>query len=131
ARFLEARERAELRAKFAGVIDAVAIALERDLGGPQSRLRAASALGSIGSITLHQTPIARQRALEVLTEAAVGVASVDPAAATPRAAGVHLPTQPEPASRRAEILRAAIPLFARNGYHQVSLGQIAGEVGLG
>lgn len=130
ARFLDVEERRELRAKFATLVDAVTRALERDLGGPRARLRASAALGAIGSITLHHTPIARQRALELLVDAALGAASVDPTGAPRTASVVHLPIRPEPVSRRGEILAAAIPLFAEHGFRNVSMGQIAGAVGL-
>ncbi|WP_122817418.1 TetR/AcrR family transcriptional regulator [Nocardioides pantholopis] len=130
ARFLDVEDRRELRAKFTAVVDSVTAALERDLGGTQTRLRASAALGAIGSITLHHTQIARQRAVELLVDAALRAARVDPAAAPRTASAVHLPVRPEPASRRGEILQAAIPLFADHGFRNVSMGQIAGAVGL-
>lgn len=131
ARYLEAEDRRELRAKFGAVVTAVAVALERDLGGVDTRLRASAALGAIGSITQHRTPIARQRAVDLLVGAALGVAAVDCAEAVRTASRVRLPVRAEPVSRRAEILRAAIPLFAQHGFHHVSMGQIAREVGIG
>lgn len=131
ARYLEAEDRRELRAKFGSVVTAVADALERDLGGADARLRASAALGAIGSITQHRTPIARQRAVDLLVGAALGVAAVDSAEAARTASHVRLPVRAEPVSRRAEILRAAIPLFAQHGFHHVSMGQIASAVGLG
>lgn len=130
SRYLEPGERRELRAKFASVVDSVAAVLERDRGGPQADLRAAAALGAIGSITLHHTPISRRRAREVLVDAALGATAVDLAAVPRTASAVHLPDPAEGADRRSEILRAAVPLFAEHGYHQVSIGQIAAEVGL-
>ncbi|WP_127481092.1 TetR/AcrR family transcriptional regulator [Nocardioides pantholopis] len=130
ARFLDVEDRRELRAKFTAVVDSVTAALERDLGGTRTRLRASAALGAIGSITLHHTQIARQRAVELLVDAALRAARVDPAAAPRTASAVHLPVRPEPASRRGEILQAAIPLFADHGFRNVSMGQIAGAVGL-
>ncbi|MET0526634.1 MAG: TetR/AcrR family transcriptional regulator [Nocardioides sp.] len=130
ARYLDVDERRELRAKFASVVDSTTQALERDLGGAHARLRASAALGAIGSITLHHTPIARQRAVELLVEAAVGASAVDPSGAPRTASLVHLPSLPDPVSRRAEILQAAIPLFAEHGFRNVSTGQIAGAVGL-
>ncbi|WP_181311165.1 TetR/AcrR family transcriptional regulator [Nocardioides campestrisoli] len=130
ARYLEAEDRGELRGKFAAVVDGVTDAVERELGGTQPRLRAAAALGAIGSITLHRTPIARQRAEDLLVAAALGVAEAEPGAAPASGSLVHLPSRPEPASRRAEILQAAIPLFAERGFPQVSMGQIARAVGL-
>ncbi len=85
-------------------------------------LRAAAALGVIGSITMHHTSIAPRRAEDLL------VASALRAAGTARA--VDLPPQPVPRTRRAEILAAAIPLFAREGFANVTNGQIAEVVGL-
>jgi AcrR family transcriptional regulator len=43
---------------------------------------------------------------------------------------VELPAQPVPRTRRAQILAAAIPLFARDGFATVTNGQIAQAVGL-
>lgn len=131
ARFLEPDERRELRAKFAAVVDAVSAALVRDLGGSEARLRASAALGAIGSVTTHRTPIAKARAVELLVGSAMGVASVDPAVVARTASAVDLPGRLDPVSRRAEILQAAIPLFAEHGYRNVSMGQIASAVGLG
>lgn len=131
ARFLEPAERHELRAKFVRVVDATTYALERDLGGTQGRLRASGALGAIGSVTTHRTPIARQRAIDLLAASAAGTARVDLAAVPPTASAVALPVRPHPVSRRAEILQAALPLFAQHGFRNVSMGQIASALGLG
>lgn len=131
ARFLEPDERHELRAKFATLVDAVSHAVERDLGGAGARLRASAALGAIGSVTTHRTPIAKARAVESLVGSAMGVASVDPSVVAPTASVVHLPIRLDPVSRRAEILQAAIPLFAEHGFRNVGMGQIANAVGLG
>lgn len=130
ARFLDAEERRELRGKFASVVDAVTAALERDLGGAEGRLRASAALGAIGSITLHRTRIARQRAVELLAHAALGAAVVTPETAPRSASMVRLSPLPAPVTRRGEILEAAIPLFARHGFRNVSTGRIASAVGL-
>jgi AcrR family transcriptional regulator len=43
---------------------------------------------------------------------------------------VELPAQPTPRTRRGEILAAAIPLFARDGFANVTNGQIAEHAGL-
>ncbi|QCX27394.1 TetR/AcrR family transcriptional regulator [Nocardioides jishulii] len=131
ARFLEPEERRELRAKFTVVVDATAEALEREFGGGRTRLRAAASLGAVGSITAHRTPIARQRAEDLLVAAGLGVAAVDLDDVAPTASRVRLPARAAAVSRRAEILRAAILLFARSGFHHVSMGQIAAAVGVG
>lgn len=131
ARYLEVEERHDLRAKFATVVSNVAAQVGRELGGTDPGVRASAALGAIGSITMHRTPIARQRALDLLTGTAVGVASVEVVPAPPTASVVRLPVRPDLVSRRAEILGAAIPLFAQRGFHNVSMGEIASLVGLG
>lgn len=131
ARYLEAPERRELRAKFDHVVASTGAAVTRDLDGTRVGLRAAAALGAIGSISLHRTPLARQRLLDLLVEAAVGVASVDPGGVTSSVATVQSVVRMEPVSRRAEILQAAIPLFAQRGFHNVSMGEIAKAVGSG
>ena len=131
ARYLGAEERHELRAKFGTLVDRVAALVERELGGGEARLRASAALGSVGSITMHRTPIARQRAVDLLADAACATARVDPVAAPATASAVRLPVRPDLVSRRAEILQAAIPLFAQRGFHNVSMGEIASLVGLG
>lgn len=130
SRFLDVQERRALRAKFAAVVEAVATSIQRELGGEQASLRASAALGAVGSITLHRTPIPRLRATQVLVDAALGAASVDPATATRTASVVHLPAAPASDDRRAQILSAAIPLFARHGFRAVTMGQIAAVVGL-
>ncbi len=48
----------------------------------------------------------------------------------PAAHPVELPARPVPRTRRAEILAASVPLFARNGFANVTNGQIARAVGL-
>jgi AcrR family transcriptional regulator len=97
---------------------------------PDERLRAMAALGAIGSITMHHTSIAGRRAEELLLESALRVAATDPAAGRPGPRPVELPARPVPRTRRAEILAAAIPLFARHGFPNVTNGQIAEAVGL-
>ena len=131
ARYLEAHDRAALREKFALLVRSVADLVAVELPGPEPELRATAALGAIGSITQHRTPVARRVAVVQLVDAALGVASTDVSRVPPTASKVTLPPRTEPLSRRAEILGAAIPLFAHHGFHNVSMGQIAAEVGLG
>lgn len=131
ARYLEAPERHELRGKFGRVVEATEAVLAASLGGAMPRLRASAALGAIGSVSLHRTPLARQRLVDLLVDAAGGVAAVDPEVVLATASRVQLRPRLEPVSRRAEILQAAIPLFALKGFHNVSMGEIAAEVGLG
>uniref|UniRef100_A0AAU1LS86 TetR/AcrR family transcriptional regulator n=1 Tax=Streptomyces sp. NBC_00148 TaxID=2903626 RepID=A0AAU1LS86_9ACTN len=131
ARYLEREDRRRLMVRFGHIVGRVDEAVQRAYPLPDRRLRAMAALGAIGSITMHHTSIAQRRAEELLSASALRVAATDPAAArrgSPRP--VELPAQPVPRTRRAEILAAAVPLFARDGFASVTNGQIAQAVGL-
>jgi AcrR family transcriptional regulator len=130
ARYLNHADRQVLRAKFTHVVERVTEAVRREYPLPGEHLRAAAALGAIGSVTMHRTSIAQRRAEELLLASATRVAATDPASATGRARSVELPAQPVPRTRRTEILAAAIPLFERDGFATVTNGRIAEAVGL-
>jgi AcrR family transcriptional regulator len=108
----------------------VAETVRREHPLPGEHLRAVAALGAIGSITMHHTSVAQRRIEDLLLASALGVAAADPAAAAGSGLSVELPAQPVPRTRRAEILAAAVPLFARDGFANVTNGQIAQAVGL-
>ena len=131
ARYLNRDDRTLLKSKFAHVVDRVAEAVRRESPWPGEDVRAAAALGAIGAITMHRTSIAPPRAEDLLLSSALRVAATDPAGAAGSARSVRLPAQPVARTRRAEILAAAIPLFARDGFVSVTNGQIAEAVGLG
>ncbi|GAA3392746.1 TetR/AcrR family transcriptional regulator [Cryptosporangium minutisporangium] len=130
ARYLGREDRLLLRSKFAHVVGRVTELVRRDYPLTDERLRATAALGAIGSITMHHTSIAQRRIEDMLLNAALSVAATDPAAAAPSVHSIELPAQPVPRTRRAEILAAAIPLFARDGFANVTNAQIAQAVGL-
>ncbi|MEU4506692.1 TetR/AcrR family transcriptional regulator [Streptomyces sp. NPDC024089] len=130
ARYLEREDRRRLVAKFARVVGRVTEAVRREHPSPAAELCGVAALGAIGSITMHHVSIAQRRGEHVLSEAALRVAATDPFAAAGQPRCVELPAQPVPRTRRAEILAAAIPLFARDGFAKVTNGQIADVVGL-
>jgi AcrR family transcriptional regulator len=130
ARYLNRDDRKLLRSKFAHVVERVTEAVRREAPRPADGLRAAAALGAIGSITMHHTSIAVRRVEDLLLSSALRVAAADPAGAAGTARSVRLPAQPVARTRRAEILAAAIPLFARDGFVNVTNGQIAEAVGL-
>ncbi|MFE0591714.1 TetR/AcrR family transcriptional regulator [Micromonospora echinospora] len=130
ARYLKREDRRVLRTKFAHVVGRVTELVRREYPRPDESLRAVAALGAIGSITSHRTSIAQRRIEELLLASALGVVTSDPAAAVGSARLVELPVQPVPRTRRAEILTAAIPLFARDGFANVTNAQIAQAVGL-
>jgi AcrR family transcriptional regulator len=130
ARYLNRDDRKLLRLKFARVVEMVTEAVRRELPLPADRLRATAALGAIGSITMHHTSLAPRRVEDLLLSSALSVVATDPASAAGSANSVRLPAQPVARTRRAEILAAAIPLFARDGFASVTNGQIAKAVGL-
>ncbi|WP_184810470.1 TetR/AcrR family transcriptional regulator [Actinophytocola algeriensis] len=130
ARYLERDDRRVLGRKFAHIVGRVTDVVRREHPLPGGHLRAAAALGAIGSITMHHTSIAQRRVEELLLAAATRVVATDPTAAAGSARLVELPTQPVPRTRRAEILAAAIPLFERDGFANVTNGRIAEAVGL-
>ncbi|MFF2509236.1 TetR/AcrR family transcriptional regulator [Streptomyces sp. NPDC058067] len=130
ARYLEAGDRRLLKGKFARVVGRVTEVVRREHPLPDTQLRAVAALGVIGSVTQHHNAIARRRLEEVLLASALRVAATAPAAAVRAPHSVELPARPVPRTRRAEILAAAIPLFARDGFVKVTNGQIAEAVGL-
>ncbi|WP_406150869.1 TetR/AcrR family transcriptional regulator [Streptomyces sp. NBC_01012] len=130
ARYLDREDRRLLRAEFARVVGRVTEAVRREHATPLAELSAVSALGAIGSISMHRVSIAQRRAEDVLLSSALGVAATDPAERTCGPRSVELPARPEPRTRRAEILAAAVPLFARDGFAKVTNGQIAEAVGL-
>ncbi|MFE9059833.1 TetR/AcrR family transcriptional regulator [Streptomyces mutabilis] len=130
ARYLEREDRQRLKAKFGRLVERVEEAVRREFPLPDERLRAVAALGAIGSITMHHTSIAGRRAENLLTASALCVAATDHTAVPAGARPVELPAQPVPRTRRAQILAAAVPLFARDGFANVTNGQIARAVGL-
>lgn len=131
ARYLDRDDRRLLRGKFARVVGRVTEAVRREHPGERAELRVVAALGAIGSITMHRTSIAQRRAEELLLTCALRLVATDvvrPAEGSGRP--VELPALPVARSRRAEILAAAVPLFARDGFANVTNGQIAEAVGL-
>ncbi|MFC7806175.1 TetR/AcrR family transcriptional regulator [Streptomyces olivaceus] len=130
ARYLNREDRRRLAAKFGHLVGRVDEAVQRERPLPDERLRAVAALGAIGSVTMHRTSIAGRRAERLLSDAALRVAATDPAAAVEGARAAAPPAQPVPRTRRAQILAAAVPLFARDGFANVTNGQLAREVGL-
>lgn len=119
ARYLDREDRRVLRTKFAHVVGRVTDAVRREHPRAGEHLRAVAALGAIGSITMHHTSIAQRRVEELLVAAATGIAHL-----------VDLPAQPVARTRRSEILAAAVPLFERDGFANVTNGRIAEAVGL-
>ncbi|QNS02670.1 TetR/AcrR family transcriptional regulator [Streptomyces xanthii] len=130
ARYLEAEDRRLLKAKFARVVGRVCEGVRRAHPRPGAQVRAVAALGAIGSITQHHNSLARRRLEEELLASALRVAATTPDQAVRPPRSIGPPARPVPRTRRAEILAAAVPLFARDGFAKVTNGQIARAVGL-
>lgn len=130
ARYLERDDRRVLGRKFGHIVERVTDVVRREHPLPDEHLRAAAALGAIGSLTMHRTSIAQRRVEELLMASALRVVATDPTASAGSARLVELPAQPVAGTRRAEILEAAIPLFERDGFVNVTNGRIAEAVGL-
>ncbi|MFE1955236.1 TetR/AcrR family transcriptional regulator [Streptomyces sp. NPDC059524] len=130
ARYLEAEDRRLLKAKFARVVGRVSEGVRRAHPQPRAQVRAVAALGAIGSITQHHNSLARRRLEEELLASALRVAATTPEQVVRPPRSVGPPARSVPRTRRAEILAAAVPLFARDGFAKVTNGQIARAVGL-
>jgi AcrR family transcriptional regulator len=130
ARYLEREDRRLLRAKFERVVARVTEMVRHEYPLPDDHLRAVAALGAIGSVTMHRTSLGQRRTEDLLLASAMGVIATDPRAVGGSARLVELPAPPVPRTRRAEILAAAVPLFARDGFANVTNAQIAQAVGL-
>ncbi|UJW30340.1 TetR/AcrR family transcriptional regulator [Saccharothrix sp. AJ9571] len=130
ARFLDKEDRHVLAAKFGHIVERVTEVARTEHPLPEEHLRAAAALGAIGSITMHRVSIAQRRLEELLVASATRVVATDPAAATGGAYLVELPSRPVARTRRSEILEAAIALFEKDGFANVTNAKIAEAVGL-
>lgn len=130
ARYLDREDSRLLRAKFDSLIGRVAEAVRHEDPLPGRRLRVVAALGAIGSLTMHRTSIAQHRVEALLLACALRVVGTAPLPGAASGRTVELPALPVPRSRRAEILAAAVPLFARDGFANVTNGQIAKAVGI-
>ncbi|GAA1060047.1 TetR/AcrR family transcriptional regulator [Agromyces bracchium] len=130
-RYLEPDDRRKLQDEFAELASRVRRPLERmrpGLPDDDARLLAAAALSVVASITSHHVSMARRTLADLLLECADDVAAShlprpDRGAETD-AAGIPS------ASKRELIVREALALFHRNGYHDTGIEDISAAVGL-
>ncbi|WP_394553056.1 TetR/AcrR family transcriptional regulator [Agromyces sp. MMS24-JH15] len=130
-RYLHDDDRERLRADFAELAARVrrpVAALRPELPAADVALLAAGALSVVASITDHRTALAQRAISDLLLASAEQVIAADlPASALE-------PHEPAPgvpsASKREAMVRAAISLFHRNGYHETSVEEISAAVGI-
>lgn len=100
-----------------------------DLTDTQIAMRTTGALSVLGSITGHRRALAARKVPPLLVGVCrdiVASPAADPHAGRPCAA---TPT-PSTHDRRERLLRESVRLFARRGYHEVSIEEIASAAGL-
>lgn len=125
SRHLRAEMRAPLREHIRSLRDRVAAAVIRERPGlaiAQARVLSVAALGVIFSPSFHHVATDRPGFEELLADLADRVVSVDVPVAPP---AVTQPTRLKRASRREEVLAAAMRLFAERTYASVSMEEIA------
>ena len=99
-----------------------------DVRRPAADLLTIAALSVGASPSTHRVAMPRRAATELLTDAALVVTRVP--LTTHRTQSVAARTGLTPASRRETILSAAIALFSRRGFHEVTVEDIGSAVGL-
>lgn len=131
-RYLHDADRRALREECA--------ALRERLGGPVAVLRpdldtetralvCRAALGAIASVTMHRTAMPAA-ALRALLERAAHDALTCEVAPVPPVADRSAPEAASSRRRRDQLIQAGIALFGERGYHDVTIQDIAGAVGL-
>ncbi|MFJ8432997.1 TetR/AcrR family transcriptional regulator [Kitasatospora sp. NPDC094019] len=128
--------RRELRADI-GLMAAVLRAERPGLAAADAELLCWSALSAGAGLSYQSTAPQPRRAERLLREVLGAVLAVRLDAAGPAAAAaVAVPVEPRPApapgsqSRREELLTAAVRLFHRRGFDNVSTGRLGAEVGI-
>lgn len=132
ARYLGAEDRAVLAGALRLLRDRLAVplrVLRPELTRHDAGIAAWSALSVAGSVTMHRTamPIRAQRALlHDAARRAVGAPIVAVATSSPETAAEDKPSR----SRRDQIIRSSIRLFAERGYYDVTIEDIGQAVRL-
>ncbi|MGL4304743.1 MAG: TetR/AcrR family transcriptional regulator [Mycobacteriaceae bacterium] len=133
-RYLTYFDRAELRSEFLAVTRQLSNHIQQlrpELTEEDTTILAASVLSIIGSITAHRSQLSVKRTHTVLSEAAWSIIDC-----TPPVAAQHL-NLPKPAkppkdavSKREVLLREAVAMFHRRGFHEVSIEEIGNAAGI-
>ncbi|MFF2451015.1 TetR/AcrR family transcriptional regulator [Isoptericola sp. NPDC058082] len=134
SRYLRPEDRRALAAEFTALrrrLAEPAAMLRPDLDPPTLDLVALAALSVIASVTAHRTPMAVASLQALLREAAMRVLTEAPGPAPTAPAEGHGPVEAAPPGRRRDQLaQAGIAAFARRGYHEASIEEIAAAVGI-
>lgn len=137
-RYLERADRKRLNELFALVGERFLVPLRvyrPDVEESERWVIMVGALSAIASPSLHTTVLARPRLSELLRDAAWTLFDIDVNTYLSNTA----PTVPSPAEmegpesgsrRREQLIDAGVRLFARNGYNEVTIEELAAEVDL-
>lgn len=113
-------------------------AMRPALSPPDVRMRATAVLSIMGSITGHRSPLAQRRIAPLLVDGCLAVVdcplpTADDITPDARRDNGGPPRQRNGAGtqdRRETLLKEALTLFARHGYHEVGIEDIASASGL-
>ncbi|MGS2810661.1 TetR/AcrR family transcriptional regulator [Nocardia sp. MW-W600-9] len=128
ARHLPRPQRLDLAARFQQLCEAFTVATTGDAPGPGARLRARTALAALLSPAFHSTTLPVDEFRATLVGIAAAVLNVEVEVPVPL-------TVPPPAglsrgSKREQILRAALRIFADQTYASTGMEEIGEAVGL-
>lgn len=132
SRYLRPEDRRALAAQFTALrrrLAEPAATLRPDLDPQTLDLVALAALSVIASVTAHRTPMAVSSLQRLLRDAALRVLTDTPGPA-PAAGGGPVEEPVRPGRRRDQLAQAGIAAFARSGYHEASIEEIAAAVGI-
>ncbi|GIH03027.1 TetR family transcriptional regulator [Rhizocola hellebori] len=130
-RYLGPEDQAQLRHDARTVINRLAVplrAIRPELDTHQARLLARGVLSLVGSLSTHRAVIAPARAQELLGAAGWRLLNAK-LAEVPTAAGRRPAVEAGLRSRRETIMAEALRLFHLNGYHAVTMEDIAAASG--
>ena len=132
SRYRRPEDRRALAAQFTALrrrLAEPAATLRPDLDPQTLDLVALAALSVIASVTAHRTPMAVSSLQRLLRDAALRVLTDTPGPA-PAAGGGPVEEPVRPGRRRDQLAQAGIAAFARSGYHEASIEEIAAAVGI-
>ncbi|MFI5533609.1 TetR/AcrR family transcriptional regulator [Kitasatospora sp. NPDC051853] len=137
ARLLPPAQRARLRRELRTEVTAMATAVRRarpELTPPDAALLCWSVLSALGGLSNHTFVLPRRRFERLLGELIGAVLAAPlpprPSPSPPPSPPRPSPSQPPPGSRREELLTAAVVLFHRYGFDNVTTDRLGAAVGI-